>query len=159
MRIKDIVDENLQDYKKTSMFICTSFCDGKCYKELGVDCSLCHNNKILLQPIIDMADSSIVNRYINNPITHAVVIGGLEPFDQFNELVSLISKFREKTDDDIVIYSGFYKNEVEDKINILSKYKNIIVKFGRFMPNKERVFDSVLGVYLANEEQHAEKIS
>ena len=159
MRIKDIVDENLQDYKKTSMFICTSFCDGKCYKELGVDCSLCHNNKILSQPIIDMADSSIVNRYINNPITHAVVIGGLEPFDQFNELVSLISKFREKTDDDIVIYSGFYKNEVEDKINILSKYKNIIVKFGRFIPNKERVFDSVLGVYLANEEQHAEKIS
>lgn len=159
MRIKDIVDENLQDYKKTSMFICTSFCDGKCYRELGVDCSLCHNSKIISQPIINISDDFIVNRYINNPITHAIVIGGLEPLDQFDELVSLISSFREKTNDDIVIYTGFYRNEVEDKISILSNFKNIIVKFGRYIPNKEKVFDSVLGVYLANEEQHAEKIS
>ena len=159
MRIKDIQDENFQDYKKTSMFIATCKCNWKCCFDAGVDISLCQNSATVKLPTVNIDDNKIVERYINNPITHAVVIGGLEPFDQFNELVSLISKFREKTDDDIVIYSGFYKNEVEDKINILSKYKNIIVKFGRFLPNKERVFDSVLGVYLANEEQHAEKIS
>ena len=48
---------------------------------------------------------------------------------------------------------------IEDKIEVLSHYKNIIVKFGRYIPNKEKVFDEVLGVYLANEEQHAERIS
>lgn len=159
MRIKDIQDENFQDYKKTSMFIATCKCSWKCCVDSGVDISLCQNSSTVKLPTINIDDNKIVERYINNQITHAIVIGGLEPLDQFDELVSLISSFREKTNDDIVIYTGFYRNEVEDKISILSNFKNIIVKFGRFIPNKEKVFDGVLGVYLANEEQHAEKIS
>lgn len=159
MKIKDIQDENFQDYKKTSMFIATCKCNWKCCFDAKRDVSMCQNSTTVRLPNIDIDDNKIVSRYVNNPITHAIVIGGLEPLDQFDELVSLISSFREKTNDDIVIYTGFYRNEVEYKISILSNFKNIIVKFGRFIPNKERVFDSVLGVYLANEEQHAEKIS
>lgn len=159
MRIKDIQDENFQDYAKTSMFIATCRCSWKCCFDVGADTSLCQNSATAKLPTIDLADYKIVDRYMSNPITHAIVIGGLEPIDQFDELVDLIRAFREKTDDDIVIYSGYYKNEIEDKIEVLSHYKNIIVKFGRYVPNKEKVFDNVLGVYLANEEQHAERIS
>lgn len=159
MRIKDLMDENFQDYKKTSMFICTTFCDGKCYKELGLDCSLCQNSKILTQAIVDVPDEKIVQRYISNPITKAIVIGGLEPFEQYEELFNLISKFREKTNDDIVIYTGFYKNEIEDQVEKLKQFPNIIIKYGRYIPNKEPKYDPVLEITLANPEQYAEKIS
>lgn len=159
MRIKDIQDENFQDYNKTSMFIATCFCNWKCCRECNSDLSVCQNSSTANLPIIEMDCNKIAERYVSNPITNAIVIGGLEPLDQFDELVDLIKAFREKTDDDIVIYTGYYKNEIEDKIEVLSHYKNIIVKFGRYIPNKEKVFDEVLGVYLANEEQHAERIS
>ena len=159
MRIKDLMDENFQDYKRTSMFICTAFCDGKCYKELGLDCSICQNSKILSQPIFDLPDEKIVQRYINNPITKAIVIGGLEPFEQYEELFNLISKFREKTNDDIVIYTGFYKNEIENQVEELKQFSNIVIKYGRYIPNKEPKYDSVLEITLANPEQYAEKIS
>ena len=159
MKITSIKDEDFVNYKKPSMFIGTSTCNFKCCTELNLPVSICQNYLLCSGGVKNIDNFILVNRYINNPLTHAIVIGGLEPLDQFDELVSLISSFREKTNDDIVIYTGFYRNEVEDKISILSNFKNIIVKFGRFIPNKEKVFDSVLGVYLANEEQHAEKIS
>ena len=159
MRIKGIQEENFQDYKKTSMFICTSFCDGKCYRELGLDSSICQNESIQCQPIMNISDEDIVNRYVNNPITSAIVIGGLEPFEQFKELYDLIEKFREQTDDDIVIYTGYNENEVQHSTYMLSKFKNIIIKFGRYVPNDTPRYDEVLGITLASKNQYAVKIS
>ena len=159
MKLTTIKDEDFINYKKASMFIGTSTCTFKCCVELNIPISVCQNSPLCLESAVDIDNNAIVDRYMKNPFTHAIVFGGLEPFDQFDELVDLIGALREKTNDDIVIYSGYYKNEIEDKVKLLSNYKNIIVKFGRYIPNKEKVFDSVLGVYLANEEQHAEKIS
>ena len=42
---------------------------------------------------------------------------------------------------------------------ILKKFKNIIVKFGRYVGGQQAHFDEVLGVYLASDNQFAEKIS
>lgn len=159
MRIKDLVDENFQDYKKTSMFICTSFCDGKCYRELGLDSSICQNESIRCQPIIDIPDEEIVDRYLNNPITSAIVIGGLEPFNQWTELKELVLQFRMRTLDDIVIYTGFREDEVEPFVSKLKKFSNIIIKYGRYVPNDTPRYDAVLGVNLASSNQYAVKIS
>ena len=159
MRIKGIQDENFQDYKKTSMFICTSFCDGKCYRELGLDSSICQNDKIQQQPTINIDNKDIVARYMENPITSAIVIGGLEPFNQWSELKELILEFRLRTADDIVIYTGFRKDEVEPFLKDLVKFSNIIVKFGRYVPNTSARYDEVLGVHLASPNQYARRIS
>ena len=43
------------------------------------------------------------------------MFGGLEPFDQFEELFNFIKKFREVSLDDIVIYTGYYKEELLEK--------------------------------------------
>jgi hypothetical protein len=36
MKVKDIIDENFQDYKKPSMFISTCFFDWKCCIESAI---------------------------------------------------------------------------------------------------------------------------
>lgn len=84
---------------------------------------------------------------------------GLEWLDQFFELLECIHAFREKTDDDIVVYTGYNKEEIPEHLMILKKYKNIIMKYGRYIPNQEKHFDEVLGVYLASQNQYGEKIS
>lgn len=58
-----------------------------------------------------MPDCAIVQRYLSNPLTSAVVIGGLEPFDQKEELLHLIDEFRRYTEDTIVIYTGYTEEE------------------------------------------------
>ena len=110
-------------------------------------------------PNIEVSYEALVNRYISNPITSAIVCGGLEPFDSWPNLHSLVQKFRERTEDDIVIYTGYNREEIEDAISTLSSFKNIIIKFGRFIPNQESHFDEVLGVKLASPNQYAERIS
>lgn len=160
LTVKEIVDENFQDYKKSSMFIATSRCDFKCLTELGLDCSICQNMKISTMPNKKVPFSDIYLRYKMNPITKAIVIGGLEPILQFDEIYEFISYIRNHScDDDVVIYTGYYENEIKNEIQLLSRFKNIIIKYGRFIPDSKSIFDSVLGVTLSSENQHAVKIS
>jgi hypothetical protein len=78
----------------------------------------------------------------------------------FDEVYNLISYFRQKNcNDDFVIYTGYYPNEVENYVEKLKKFKNIVIKFGRFIPKSASVFDKILGVKLASKNQFAEKIS
>ena len=157
MKIKYIIDENFQDYKKPSMMLATCYCDWKCLKELNLDISICQNSQIAQQKNIEVSIESIINRYLNNPITQAVVIGGLEPMLQYEEVLEFVKQFRKYSNDDIVIYTGYYPEEIQDKIKELIQYKNIIIKFGRYIPNKDKRFDEVLGVWLASDNQFAVK--
>lgn len=157
MKIKYIMDENFQDYKKPSMLIVMCNCDWKCLRELNLDISICQNSQIAQQKNIEVSIESIINRYLNNPITQAVVIGGLEPMLQFEEVLEFVKQFRKYSNDDIVIYTGYYPEEIQDKIKELIQYKNIIIKFGRYIPNKDKRFDEVLGVWLASDNQFAVK--
>ena len=71
----------------------------------------------------------------------------------------MIKTFREKTLDDIIIYTGYNKNEIENSIEELKQFKNIFIKFGRFIPNQQKHYDNVLQVNLASPNQYGEKIS
>jgi len=157
MIIKQLIDEDFVNYKLPSLFIAFPKCTFKCDKEYGK--RVCQNSILATSPNINININDLVKRYLNNSITNAIVIGGLEPFDNFDDLLTLISKFRKYTDDDIVIYTGYYKNEIENQINQLKKFKNIIIKFGRYIPNQKPHYDKTLGVNLASDNQYAEKIS
>ena len=141
------------------MFIATCYCDFKCCKELNLDICICQNSPIAKSKIIDVNNSKIVKRYLKNKLTEAIVFGGLEPFKQFEELYELISEFRKHTEDYIIIYTGYYENELVEEIKALKEFKNIIIKFGRYIPGQEVHYDKTLGVNLANKEQYAKKIS
>ncbi len=158
--VKEIVDENFQDYKKSSMFVATSHCDFKCLKERGLDSSICQNMKISKMPNKKIFIPSLFMRYTSNPITHAIVVGGLEPMLQFGEILDLVSYFRgNNCHDDFVIYTGYYEDEVKNEVQNLKKFDNIIIKYGRFIPNSKSIYDKVLGVTLSSDNQHAVKIS
>lgn len=153
MEIKGLISEDFVNYKKPAMTIMFPYCNFKC------GTGYCQNSSLFHEANIEISVDDLVQRYIHNPITEAIVMQGLEPFDSYQDVHQFISKLREYTDDVVVIYTGFYKEEISDKISDLSKFKNIIVKFGRFVPNEEKHFDEVLGVYLASNNQYAERIS
>ena len=157
MKIKGVVMEDFSNYKLPSMFIIFPMCDWKCDKECGV--RVCQNGSLAKTPIKDINVGILISKYIDNPISKAVVCGGLEPMDSWNDLQLFIEKFREKSNDDIVIYTGYYKEEIIDKINWLKNYENIVIKFGRFIPGHKKHYDEVLGIKLASDNQYAEVIS
>lgn len=159
MRVKSIVDETFQDYKKPAMLISAIGCTWKCLVELGLDTSICQNCELAKQKTIDIQDHLIVQRYIDNNITSAIVFGGLEPMLQFDEMLSLIKEFRIFTDDDIVIYTGYYPEEIQNELSELSNIKNIILKFGRYMPNRPERYDDILGIKLVSDNQYGAKLT
>ena len=71
-----------------------------------------------------------MKRYVNNPISEALVLQGLEPFDSFKDLEDLLKEFSRFSSDQVVIYTGFYEEEIKDKIQKLKNvYNKIIIKF------------------------------
>lgn len=158
MKIRDLIIEDFANYSKPSMFVAFPNCTFKCERECGISC--CQNKKFTTTlPILNIDSKSLVDCYTHNAITKAVVCGGLEPLDSFGDLYEFIKALRAETADEIVIYTGYYEYEVVDEIMILKEFKNIIVKFGRFVPNQQPHFDNVLGIMLASDNQYAKKIS
>ena len=157
MRIKGITDEDFVNYKVPSMFISTATCDFKCDRDSGKH--LCQNCDLIKMPDIDIMPWKIVERYKVNPITKAIVFGGLEPFDQFVDLVTAIAAFRcNGVRDDIVVYTGYTEDEIADKVELMRPLDNIIIKYGRFVPDQQPHKDDILGVNLASDNQYAKRI-
>ena len=156
MLIKDLKEEDFVNYKKPSMFIAFPYCNFKCEKECGEHC--CQNSALARSKTIDVPINKLIDKYYDNKITKAVVCGGLEPFDSWEELQAFIRQFRYWFEDDIVIYTGYKEEEIKDKINWLSLYAPIVIKFGRYIPSLPPRYDEVLGVKLASNNQYARRI-
>ena len=157
--LRGVIMEDFVNYKVPSMFLITSYCDWKCCREANIDISVCQNQSLIKQPTQTYPDELIYNAYMNNPITKAICIGGLEPFEQFDEIFGLISYFRYNgCNDPFIIYTGYYPDELPE-LYMLKGFQNIIVKFGRYVPNNKPHYDEVLGINLASDNQYGEKIS
>ena len=155
MILKGIIDEDFINYKKPSMTLMFPYCTFKCGNEY------CQNSDLIKQPDIRIDSYDICRRYLNNDITEAIVLQGMEPLDSWFDLKEFLIALRIHyvCFDDLVIYTGYNKEEVTDKIDWLSKFPNIVIKYGRYIPDQEKHFDNVLGVYLASDNQYAERIS
>ena len=162
MKVKTILDEDFTNYKEPSMFIGCISCGGKCAKEGGFDISICQNDEWRKSPIINYDNDELIKRYLSNSMTKSIVFGLLEPFEQADEIIVFIDMLRNKykCKDTVIIYTGYNKKEIKQYIDRLRAIgRNIIIKFGRFQLNNEKHFDEVLGVYLASDNQYAERIS
>ena len=161
MRIKKIIDEDFTNYKDACMFLCTASCSGKCCKEQNLPLSVCQNDGWRSVAPVDIPDKDIIERYLDNNITKAICFGGLEPFEQFDEIYNFIAILRNyyHCDDTVIIYTGYDKAEILMQVEKLKTMPNIIIKFGRYIINQDRHRDEILGVELASDNQYAEKIS
>lgn len=159
MIIKGIVFEDFVNYKVPCMTIEMPHCNFKCDRECGKP--VCQNGPLAHSPNINYSIDKIIQSYIENPITRAVVFQGLEPFDSIEDLREFIFKFRllYSINDDVVIYTGYNKDEIEKYVIQLAHFSNIIIKFGRYVPDSESHYDETLGVKLASANQYAERIS
>ena len=169
MQVKGITDECFSDYKVPSMFIAFPSCTFKCDRENG--CNLCQNSFLAQEPNITISKEELIERFLANPITEAIVCGGLEPFDSILDLSSFIECLRTKYESNapVIIYTGYTEQEIfEGKfgpspialrsiIRRITTIGNVIIKYGRFRPNQEKHYDDVLGVVLASPNQYAKQ--
>ena len=159
MLIKNLIETDFVNYKKPSMFIITPTCSFKCDKENG--CLMCQNSHLVHEPTHEVEIKTLLNRYINNPITRAVVFGGLEPLDSMEDVFLFCLRLRMKyyCDDDIVIYTGYTEEEANNfkLFKDLLELGNVVIKYGRFRPNQTPHYDEVLGVNLASDNQYAKR--
>ena len=170
MKIKGITEECFSDYKAPVMYIAFPKCSFKCDKELGAH--YCQNSELANEPTIEVDKVTLIERYLQNPITKAIVLGGLEPFDSELDLMPFIDCLRRQYNcsDKVIIYTGYTEEELKNGDwgngpqeeqknywNSLISYGNIIVKFGRFRPDEEPHFDEILGIELASNNQYAKE--
>ena len=159
MIIKGIIDEDFINYKKPAMVIEFPYCSFKCDKECGR--AVCQNSSLANEPNIEISEKKIIGRYVSNPITEAIVLQGLEPFDSIFSALYLIKILRLNYNchDDVVIYTGYNKEEINKTIIEELKYLgHIIIKYGRYIPDQTPHYDEVLGVNLASDNQYAERL-
>lgn len=152
MKIIGLITEDFINYKKPSMYIAFPYCSFKCGREV------CQNRALTKKEKKDVSVQKIIDLYLGNPISKAVVLGGLEPFDSWEDIQCFVMNLRYWTNDEVVIYTGYTEEEISDKIKWLEPYENIIVKFGRFIPNEDSHFDEILGVKLSSSNQYAREL-
>lgn len=167
MEIKFLVDEDCANYRKISMFIGFPNCTWKCDK------MNCQNSSLAELPNIEITKEELCERYLNNPLTNAIVCGGLEPFDSELDLISFVDCLRNRyhCDDDIVIYTGYTEEELstgrrlnnttpelhQNLFNSLIQFNNIIIKYGRYIPDDVMRYEPILGINLASSNQYAKE--
>lgn len=173
MKLKNLIEEDFTDYREPGMLLGFPFCSGKCNIDAGKE--VCQNKALFEAPMIDISAEEIVARYYNNPIPRCFIFGGLEPFDSLQDMIEVVDAIRKcdkflpygikKTNTggyvtihsaDIVIYTGYYPWEIEDKLFELAKHdglESILIKFGRYLPGYKPHYDRNLGVELASDNQ------
>ena len=168
MIVKGIIDEDFINYKKPAMVIEFPYCSFKCDKECGR--AVCQNSSLANEPNIEISHNKIINRFFENNISEAIVFQGLEPLDSFKDVLKLLAILHLPAfavfQTDVVIYTGYTKEELQNKfykdnisyLDKLKQYKNIIIKYGRYIPDQEPHYDEVLGVNLASDNQYAERL-
>lgn len=155
LTLKGVNADDFVNYKKPSMFLCFPTCTFKCNKDCGA--KVCQNMHLVNEKSVQYRVSDIIDTYFSNPISKAIVCGGMEPFDSADELLGFITEFRDTCNDDIVIYSGYSEEEVKEKFPWVYNFQNMVVKYGRYLPGHSPHHDEVLGVDLASDNQYARK--
>lgn len=61
------------------------------------------------------------------PQAEGITISGGEPFDQFEALLALLIKVREKTTVDILLYTGYSSEKIADQLQLIKPYIDVLI--------------------------------
>ena len=160
IEIKGIIWEDLVNYKKISTTLMMPKCSFKCDKENRVQ--VCQNWELAAAPSQTVLIEDVIKKHMQNPLTEAIVLQGLEPLDSMVDVCTVAASLKAlKCHDDLIIYTGYNKSEIEpaliQNLAFLTPGK-LIIKWGRYIPNQKPHFDPILEVNLASDNQYAEEI-
>lgn len=156
MVLRGAIIEDFINYRLPAMYLVFPFCTFKCGHEF------CQNARLMDDPhLIVISAREICKQFVSNGITKAIVCGGLEPFDSIDDLLELVSTLRNEfyCQNDVVIYTGYTEEEVnnDEKMKQILNFNNIVIKYGRYIPNETPHKDDILGVNLASSNQYAKR--
>lgn len=160
MKLKGIIDCDFNNYKDPVLTLEMPICDFKC--DRLNHCLVCQNSQLANEPDIDVSFEKIWELYQANPLTKGFCLQGLEPLDSYSDVCAFIAFIRIKMacQDPIIIYTGYTKQEQELFYHFMKNYyNNIIIKWGRYLINNAAHYDAILGVWLASDNQYAERIN
>ena len=149
---------DLVNYKDPTFMIASGIsCTFKCERECGE--RVCQTHPRLKEEVINYTISNAIWRYDRQSLSTSITFQGLEPLDNIIQLIWFLVEFRKNHNDKVIIWTGYTEDECEPFINLLKELNisNIIIKFGRYVPNKESHFDELLGVILSNPEQYSKE--
>lgn len=61
------------------------------------------------------------------PQAEGITISGGEPFDQFEALLALLIKVREKTTVDILLYTGYSSEKIANQLQLIKPYIDVLI--------------------------------
>ena len=159
MKLKGIIDCDFVNYKEPVLTLEFPTCTFKCDELNGQ--KVCQNSALTNEPDIEVSFEKIWELYQSNPLTKGFCCQGLEPLDSPEDLFAFIAFIRKEKacEDPIIIYTGYTQQEGVLNKMALKPFKNIIIKWGRFIMNQNPHYDEILGVNLASDNQYAEYIS
>ena len=159
MIVKLVKQDDFVQYKKPCVVVCFPNCTWKCCTEAGIPTSVCQNQEMCGLKDIDVTPEDVYNLYKESLFAESICCSGLEPMLQFDDVLSLLKYFREHDcDADFVIYTGYYPEEIEPQLSILKQFSNIVLKCGRYIPNRPSKYDDILGITLASDNQYAKLV-
>ena len=155
-----INDTDFVNYKEPTFNIAAGIsCTFKCCPQ---NPELCINHSLNPSTVINHSILKLIERYDAQDISKTITFQGLESLDNIKQILWFIYAFRKNHKDTIIVWTGYTKEECEDFIYLIKDkmhFPNIIMKFGRYIPDQQPHYDPVLGVNLASDNQYAEKIS
>lgn len=145
------IKETYNDYRKVGLLLASPYCINNCE-----ECQ----NKHLKECVPKTHNiSDIIGEFKHNKFIKALIFGGLDCFDSFDETLKLIIEFRKYFDYDIVLYTGKRKEQLLQEITILKTIQNIFIKFGEYNKSLPPKYDKIGGITLASSNQYFEQIS
>jgi len=61
------------------------------------------------------------------PLVDGITISGGEPFDQFDALLAIVAQLREKTKVDILVYTGYSIEDINDQLQQIKPYIDVLI--------------------------------
>lgn len=160
IEVKGVIWEDMVNYKKICTTLMMPKCNWKCEKECKE--AFCQNSGLAAAPSEPLHINGFIRRYMDNLLTEALVLQGLEPLDSLVDVYTVAAAFHDfNIQDDFIIYTGYNKSEIPDSTiqRIASSIPgHLIIKWGRYIPNQTPHYDPILGVNLASDNQYGEII-
>ena len=151
-------ENNLNHYYKNGLLVATVGCDWKCLKEQGLDISICQNSHTSKMQTKFISTKELVDKFNENLLSECIIFAGLEPILQFDEVYGFIKEFRKTNYNDVVIFTGYYPEEIKEELEKLKSFENIYIKLGRYIQNSSKIYDPIGKIWLSGSNQYFIKL-